>query len=256
MPQVTTGQAPLAPQRWYDRLQKLGRWTVMRVMMQAAVFSDVEGTLVDGSIPQIALAVGRTLRLFSAPKRLQVAVLERAGRLGPAKLERTLQLYALLRATAGMRPPEVARWTEALVPALTARFKPGSWRLLQAHQAAGLPLVLISGGLHEGIARLASDLGARGEGTKVHQRNGRYAGAVDGRVCQGVGKAERARAILNELGCDPSQCYAYGDTASDITFLELFGHPHAIDPDPRLAAEARTRGWPIIDGREGSTLDP
>ena len=125
--------------------------------------------------------------------------------------------------------------------------------------------MLISGGLHKGIARLATDLGARGEGTKVHQRNGCYAGAVDGRVCQGVGKAERARAVLDELGFDPGQCYAYfdpgqcyayGDTASDIPFLELFGHPHAIDPDPRLAAEARTRGWPIIDGREGSTLDP
>ena len=129
--------------------------------MQPAVFSDVEGTLVDGSIPQIALAVGRTIRLFSAPKRLQVAALEQIGRLGPAKLQRILQLYTLLRATTGMRPPEVERWTAALVPALTARFKPGSWRLLRAHQAAGRPLVLISGGLHEGIARLATEFGAR-----------------------------------------------------------------------------------------------
>ena len=217
--------------------------------MSTAVFSDVEGTLVDGSIPQIALAVGRANRLFSASKRLQISTLERVGRLGSPKFERTLQLYALLRATAGMRPADVDRWVSALAPALVSRFKPGAWRLLQAHQAAGLPLVLISGGLHEGIVRLAMELGAHGEGTKVRQRNGRYTGSVDGDVCQGVGKAERARTVLAAGGYDPARCYAYGDTASDIPFLELFGRPHAVDPDPRLATEARRRGWPIIDGR-------
>jgi HAD superfamily hydrolase (TIGR01490 family) len=215
-----------------------------------AVFSDVEGTLVDGSIPQLALAVGRANHLFSVSKRVQIATLERAGRLLPSKIERTLQLFALLRATAGMRPAEVEQWVDVLVPALTARFKPNTWRLLQAHQVAGLPLVLVSGGLHEGITGLATELGAQGEGTKVQQRNGRYTGRVDGSVCQGEGKAERARAVLAARGYDPTQCYAYGDTASDIPFLALFGHPHAVDPDPGLAAEAQRRGWPIINGRE------
>ena len=70
-------------------------------------------------------------------------------------------------------------------------------------------------------------------------------------MCRGAGKAERARAVLAELGCDPQQCYAYGDTASDLPFLELFGRPHAVDPDAGLAVEARRRGWPIIDGRVG-----
>lgn len=219
--------------------------------MQAAVFSDVEGTLVDGSIPQIALAVGRNIRLFSTSKRMQIAVLEGIGSVGPAKLDKVLQLYALLRATAGMRPQDVEHWVDALVPALTARLKRGSWRLLQAHQAAGLPLVLVSGGLHEGIVRLAAELGARGEGTKVRLRDGRYEASVDGEVCQGAGKAERVRAVLAELGYDASQSYAYGDTASDIAFLELFGYPHVVDPDPKLAEEARKRGWPIIDGRVG-----
>ncbi|CAA9357627.1 MAG: hypothetical protein AVDCRST_MAG93-7446 [uncultured Chloroflexia bacterium] len=214
-----------------------------------AVFSDVEGTLVDGSIPQVALAVGRANHLFGLSKRVQIATLERVGRLAP-KLDRPLQLYALLRATAGMRPAEVERWVSALVPALTARFKPGTWRLLQAHQAAGLPLVLVSGGLHEAIVGLATELGAQGEGTKIRQRNGRYAGSVDGSVCQGEGKAERARAVLAARGYDPAGCYAYGDTASDIPFLALFGHPHAVDPDSKLAAEAQRRGWPIISGRE------
>ncbi len=215
----------------------------------SSVFSDVEGTLVDGSIPQIALAIGRANKLFSTPKRVQIDVLQGVGRLLPTKLERTLQLIALLRATAGLGPSEVDRWGKSLVPALIARFKPGTWRLLQAHQAAGLPLVLVSGGLHEGIVRLAEEIGAYGEGTKVLQRDGRYTSKVDGKVCQGEGKAERARGIIKARGIDPATCYAYGDTASDIPFLELFGHPHAVDPDAGLAAEAKRRGWTIVDGR-------
>lgn len=173
--------------------------------MQAAVFSDVEGTLVDGSIPEIALAVGRNIRLFSPLKQLQIGVLEGVGSIGPAKAKRVLDLYALLRATNGMRPQDVELWVDALVPALTARFKRGIWRVLQAHQAAGLPLVLVSGGLHEGIVRLAKEIGAQGEGTKVRLENGRYQASVDGEICQGAGKAERARLVLAERGLDASQ---------------------------------------------------
>ncbi len=48
------------------------------------------------------------------------------------------------------------------------------------------------------------------------------------------------------MGWDAASSYAYGDTASDIPYLALFGHPAAVDPDRRLAAEAERRGWPII----------
>ena len=51
---------------------------------------------------------------------------------------------------------------------------------------------------------------------------------------------------VDEMGYDPAECYAYGDTGNDIPFLALFGHPHAVDPDNELAAEAQRRGWPII----------
>ncbi len=52
--------------------------------------------------------------------------------------------------------------------------------------------------------------------------------------------------MLAELDVDPAISYAYGDTASDIPFLTLFGHPCAVDPDAELAAEATRRGWQIL----------
>jgi phosphoserine phosphatase len=48
------------------------------------------------------------------------------------------------------------------------------------------------------------------------------------------------------MGYNPAESYAYGDTSSDIPFLELFGQPHVVDPDQRLASEAKLRGWPVI----------
>ena len=34
---------------------------------------------------------------------------------------------------------------------------------------------------------------------------------------------------------------------SDLPLLELVGRPVVIDPDPRLAREAKRRGWPVED---------
>jgi phosphoserine phosphatase len=100
--------------------------------------------------------------------------------------------------------------------------------------------------MHPAIVRLGAALGGRGEGTRLVQRDGRYTAELDGPVCQGEGKAARARAVMDELGYEAASSYAYGDTASDIPFLALFGHPCAVDPDPGLAAEAERRGRPIL----------
>lgn len=209
--------------------------------MPGAVFSDVEGTLVDGSIPGLALAAGLEIGLFSPLQKAQIGALRLVARLGSRDLGRRAQLIALLRATAGLSSAQVERWLDALTPVLRARIKPPMLARVEAHRAAGLPLVLVSGGLHAAIARLAAEMGARGEGTKIRQRNGRYTSQLDGPVCQGPAKAARARDVLTELGYDPAACYGYGDTASDIPFLELFGHPHVVDPDPALALGTATR---------------
>jgi HAD superfamily hydrolase (TIGR01490 family) len=214
--------------------------------MQAAVFSDVEGTLIDGSIPLLALRSGLSDGLFSPSQRVQIALWGGLAERGPARLTRTFRLIALLRATAGMTDQQVERWLRVLIPELHARVKSDILERLREHQTRGLGLVLVSGGLHEAIARFGIELGGHGEGTKLRRREGRYLGRLDGSVCQGEAKAARARAVLSEHGYDAAQCYGYGDTASDIPFLALFGHACAVDPDAGLEAEARRRGWSII----------
>jgi fatty acyl-CoA reductase len=38
---------------------------------------------------------------------------------------------------------------------------------------------------------------------------------------------------------------AYADSTSDLPMLEAAGHPVVVNPEPKLAAIARKRGWSI-----------
>jgi HAD superfamily phosphoserine phosphatase-like hydrolase len=220
--------------------------TPMAAAAGSAVFSDVEGTLVDGSLPAMAVEAARELGLLRPRSRVLIGLLDTVERVLPRGWSRRVQAMKALLSTAGLSEAEAARVLDAFLPAARARLKPAMGARLEAHQAAGLPLVLLSGGMHEAIARLAAGMNARGEGTRVARRNGVLTARPDGPICQGAGKAARARAVLAESGWDAAAGYAYGDTGSDIPFLELFGHPCAVDPDPVLAAAAARRGWEVF----------
>ena len=213
---------------------------------RAAVFSDVEGTLVDASLPTLAVAAARDLGYLGPGKRALLAALDSGERVLPRAWARRAQALKALLSTAGLTESQGRRVLDAFQPAVVARIKPAMLARLRGHQAQGLQLVLVSGGLHEAIAHLAAELGARGEGTRVRRKDGRFTARPDGPICQGEGKAQRARQVLAELGLDPSASHAYGDTASDIPFLQLFGAACAVDPDPVLEAEARRRGWEVL----------
>ena len=213
---------------------------------KAAVFSDVEGTLVDASLPRLSLQVGSRMGVFPRWKMAELAVYGLIAKVLPPKRQRWLRFYIIKRAMVGRTEAEVVRLCEAVTPRVVASLKPSNWERVKRHRDEGLPLVLMSAGLHEVIARLGQELGARGEGTHFVVRGGKYLAQFDGPICEGTGKRDRALSIARELGCDPAQCYAYGDTAADIPFLEAFGHPCAVDPDPALEAEAVKRGWEIL----------
>ena len=48
---------------------------------------------------------------------------------------------------------------------------------------------------------------------------------------------------------DFSESSLYSDSHNDLPLLERVTRPVAVDPDERLAAEARQRDWPVISLR-------
>jgi fatty acyl-CoA reductase len=48
-----------------------------------------------------------------------------------------------------------------------------------------------------------------------------------------------------EHGLDLAECVAYADSTSDLPMLEAAGYPVAVNPETKLAALARKRGWHV-----------
>src|SRR5260370_16248353 len=133
--------------------------------MAGAVFSDVEGTLVDGSLPRMSLALGRRLGICAPWEMAQVQLRAAGMRLLPAERRRQAQIAMIVRAMAGHTTAETERLAAALVTEATGRLKAAPLERLREHQPPGPPLVLVSPGMHPPILRLCAPPGRRARAT-------------------------------------------------------------------------------------------
>lgn len=126
------------------------------------------------------------------------------------------------------------------------RLRHDAVRRIRAHRARGDRVVLITGALDflvEPLRHLADELVA----AKLTERRGAFTGELAEPPLSADGRASLAARLAAEHEFDLADCHAYGDSISDLPLLELVGHPHAINPDFRLAREARRRRWPVLE---------
>jgi HAD superfamily hydrolase (TIGR01490 family) len=135
---------------------------------------------------------------------------------------------------------------------MARRIWQGTRDLALRHLAAGERVWLVTATPVELANILSSRLGLTGAlGTVAEARDGVYTGALVGGLLHGEAKAEAVRALAAREGLDLALCSAYSDSANDLPMLQLVGHPHVVNPDSRLLAEARQQGWPVHDFRSG-----
>ena len=135
---------------------------------------------------------------------------------------------------------------------MARRIWQGTRDLALRHLAAGERVWLVTATPVELANILSSRLGLTGAlGTVAETRDGVYTGALVGGLLHGEAKAAAVRALAAREGLDLALCSAYSDSANDLPMLQLVGHPHVVNPDSRLLAEARERGWPVHDFRSG-----
>jgi len=88
--------------------------------------------------------------------------------------------------------------------------------------------------------------------TEPEMVNGRYTGRARGTPCFQAGKITRLDEWLASRGrtlASFADSWFYSDSMNDLPLLERVRHPVVVDPDPRLAATAAERGWPVISLR-------
>ena len=135
---------------------------------------------------------------------------------------------------------------------MARRIWQGTRDLALRHLAAGERVWLVTATPVELANILSSRLGLTGAlGTVAEARDGVYTGALVGGLLHGEAKAEAVRALAARESLDLALCSAYSDSANDLPMLQLVGHPHVVNPDSRLLAEARQQGWPVHDFRSG-----
>jgi HAD superfamily hydrolase (TIGR01490 family) len=135
---------------------------------------------------------------------------------------------------------------------MARRIWQGTRDLALRHLAAGERVWLVTATPVELANILSSRLGLTGAlGTVAETRDGVYTGALAGGLLHGEAKAAAVRALAAREGLDLALCSAYSDSANDLPMLQLVGHPHVVNPDSSLLAEARQRGWPVHEFRSG-----
>ena len=160
---------------------------------------------------------------------------------------------AALAFVAGHSVADIVRLGEEIYDDTMAdRIWEGARELTQRHLNAGQRVWLVTATPVELASILARRLGLTGAlGTVAETVDGVYTGRLVGGLLHGEAKAAAVRALAAREGLDLARCAAYSDSLNDMPMLTLVGHPNAVNPDSRLLAEARQRGWPVHDFRSG-----
>jgi HAD superfamily hydrolase (TIGR01490 family) len=221
----------------------------------AGAFFDVDNTIMRGaSIYHFArgLAARRMFgpadlaRMTWAQLLLRVRGTEHAGHIETARQN-------ALAFVAGHRVADIVALCEEIYEETMAdRIWEGTRELAQRHLDAGQRVWLVTATPVELAEILARRLGLTGAlGTVAERVDGVYTGRLIGGLLHGPAKAGAIGALAVRERLDLSRCSAYSDSANDLPMLLLVGHPHAVNPDSELRAEARRRDWPVHDFRTG-----
>ncbi|MEV6361939.1 HAD-IB family hydrolase [Nocardia asteroides] len=208
----------------------------------AAVF-DVGGTVVDG-LPRRGVA-SRVLRRGDARTAALLGGIRRGGTDGD--FGRFLQ--AVERTWAGLPETELEELgRKAFRKQIYGRLFPEAWQLVRAHQLAGHTLVLVSELTRFQVQPIAERLGIDHVlCTQLAVDDGVLTGQPDGAP---LWRAEKAEAVVEFAAAAEVEIgYAYADSITDLTLLDLADIPTVIDPDPELAAIATERHWPALTFR-------
>ncbi|MDF9618482.1 HAD-IB family hydrolase [Pseudomonas entomophila] len=153
---------------------------------------------------------------------------------------------------AASEPAQLAQWhREFMRDCIEPIILPKAEALLRQHREAGDQLVIITATNRFVTAPIAHRLGVRTLlATECETQDGRYTGRSTDIPCFREGKVTRLKRWMLENGFDLEGSCFYSDSLNDVPLLELVERPVAVDPDPKLRAQAQRRGWEIISLRD------
>ncbi len=123
------------------------------------------------------------------------------------------------------------------------QINPGAAELIQACRAAGLKVLLVSGGFTVFADRVKERLCidfARSNLLEIEDGalTGRLVDQCWGDICDGAEKRRTMLEVASLLGIEPQQCIAMGDGANDLPMMGAAGLSVAYHAKPRVREQA------------------
>ena len=216
-----------------------------------AVF-DMEGTVVDSNIVQQYLWVRSAgLRKAAWPGEVLRILGSVPGYLRAERRNRGEFIRTFLRRYEGM---PVARLEKIVAGGYSTTMRRHTsheaLEQIRLHKEAGHRTVLVSGSIGL-LAKPFENLFDEVVATTMHERDGVLTGYLTKPPIVDESRAAWLTRYAKEHNADLAASYGYGDSHADLGWLEMLGHPTAINPDPQLAKEAQRRHWAVHHWKRG-----
>jgi HAD superfamily hydrolase (TIGR01490 family) len=225
--------------------EERGRRAVLAPERQLAVF-DLENTLIASNVVDSYAWLATRHRGDADRVRFVLRTLREAPRLlALDRMDRGDFLRYFYRRYDGAPAARLAEdsWELFSDLILTKSF-PAGIRRVREHRALGHKTLLITGALDLVIDPLRP-LFDEVICAQLGKKNGRYTGELLESPPTGEARALIMADFARAHHLDLQECVAYADSASDLPMLEASGHPVAVNPETKLAAIARKRGWHV-----------
>jgi HAD superfamily hydrolase (TIGR01490 family) len=211
----------------------------------AAVF-DLEGTVVaSNTVEQYLWARLASLPRSEWPGELVDLLRSLPRYLRAERRDRGDFIRTFMRRYEGVDEAELRRLVDdVLSEALLQRAMPEAVRRIRRHREAGHRTVLVTGTIDVLVSPLAPLFDEIVAG-RMHSQDGIWTGYLDTPPLVDEARAAWLGRYADSSGIDLSRSYAYGDSHSDRPWLELVGHPQAVNPDPHLYRHAKRKRWQV-----------
>jgi len=231
------------PSKSTDRMVRM-RKQVLDPKRQLAAF-DLENTLIASNVVE-SFSWLATRRLDPAERARYVlkTIAEAPGLLKLDRQDRTDFLRHFYRRYEDAPVEQIQTDAiEMLSQLIVTKAFPEGLRRVREHRALGHRTILITGALDfavEGLRPLFDEIVAAEMSVTPE---GRYTGEMVTVPPTGEARADILLEYCEAEGIRADECVAYADSSSDLPLFEAVGFPVAVNPETRLAAIARKRGW-------------
>ena len=213
--------------------------------MAGIAFFDLDRTILDCNSATLwvkrQVREGRMRRLDALKMGLMIGMYQ----MGTGNID--VAVKDAIRSLKGQSEEDIRKQTQVFWQEEVAhRIRPMVQEVVERHRSQSDTLVLLTGS-SKYLSQCALDV-LRFDDilcTLFEVKDGHFTG--EGSLCYGPGKLVEAQAYLDRCDAKWEDCTFYTDSYTDISVLEVVGHPVAVHPDPRLLRRARKSGWPVAD---------